>query len=238
MAIKYHYDLIQHTDEWRQARVGLLTASEMEKIITPAKLQVANNAESRIHLSELLAQRVNNYVEPTWFGGDMERGIIDEIDARALYRSKYAPVTECGFVTNDHWGFTIGYSPDGFIDPYDSEFYSTPGQIEVKSRNQKHQMETILNDSMPIDFMLQVQTGLLVTEREWCDFISYCSGMPMFTKRIYADPVVQQAIVTAATVFHQALEVRLKLWEDRIGDKTLRLIPTERKIISEEISPS
>ena len=41
------------------------------------------------------------------------RGWRDEIEARALYARHYAPVTEMGFINNDEWGFTIGYSPDG-----------------------------------------------------------------------------------------------------------------------------
>lgn len=235
MPIKYHYDLIQHTDEWKQARCGLLTASEMDCIITPAKLQFANNKDMRTHLNELAAQRVNQYVEPTWFGGDMERGVIDEIDARELYRTHYAPVTECGFITNDEWGFTLGYSPDGLVEPIDDGMYSTSGQIEVKSRSQKHQMGTILDDAMPTDYLIQVQTGMLVTGRKWCDFISYSSGMPMFTHRVHADDSVQAAILMAAKAFEDAMQARLLLWENRIADKTLRLIPTERKIIETEM---
>lgn len=230
MAIKYYYDLIQKTDEWHQARCGLLTASQMDLIITPAKLQVANNDKSRNHLNELAAQRINQYVEPTWFGGDMERGIIDEIDAKQLYRQHYAPVVDCGFVTNDEWGFTLGMSPDGLVEASGLPNYTTPGQIEIKSRCQKYQMGTILDNAMPSDYLIQVQTGLLVTGRKWCDFISYCSGMPMLTVRIHADEAVQSAILTAAKVFEDAMKARLLLWENRIADNTLRLIPTERKI--------
>jgi hypothetical protein len=227
-SIKYHYDLIQHGAEWKQARCGLLTASEMELVITPAKLQVANNDKSRSHMNEIAAQRITKYVEPTWFGGDMERGVIDEIDARNLYREHYGEVTECGFITNDKWGFTLGFSPDGLV--------GTDGQIEVKSRNQKHHTDTILANYMPSDFLIQVQTGLLVSERKWCDFISYCSGMPMFTHRVHADLEVQAAILTAATVFHDAVDARIKIWDDRMNDKTLRLIPTERKILEGDIT--
>ncbi len=228
MTIIHHFELIQHSDEWRQARCGLLTASEMDLIVTPAKLEVANNEKMRNHLCELAAQRITQYVEPTWFGGDMERGIIDEIDAKQLYRTHYAAVEDCGFITNDRWGFKLGCSPDGLV--------GTDGGIEIKSRAQKYQLETISNDTMPRDFLIQVQSTLLITEREWWDFISYCSGMPMYTKRIYADEPVQKAILQAAHVFHTALDARLKIWNDRINDKNIRLIPTERKIMAEDIA--
>jgi len=63
------------------------------------------------------------------------------------------------------------------------------GLIEIKSRIQKHQIKTIIDDEVPLEYMLQIQTGLIVSERKWCDFISYSNGMPMFVKRVY--PIVE-----------------------------------------------
>jgi hypothetical protein len=40
---------------------------------------------------------------------------------------------------------------------------------------------------VPEEYMLQIQTGLLVTGREWLDFVSYCAGLPMFVKRVFPD---------------------------------------------------
>lgn len=228
MAITYHDDIEQHSDEWRQLRCGLLTASEMDLIITPAKLQVANNDKSRSHLYELAAQRVNNYVEPTWTGGAMERGLLDEIDARDLYSTHYAPIREVGFVTNNRWGFTLGYSPDGLV--------GERGQWENKSRAQKYQFQTIIDGLMPVDFLIQVQTGLIVTERDWCDFTSFCSGMPMMTRRIYPDEKVQTAIIQAATIFHEQLEEKIALYRGQSDDgEELRFLPTERRPAIQEM---
>lgn len=235
MGIKYHYDLIQGTPDWLQARCGLLTASEMEKCITPAKLAVANNDKSRTHVFELAAQRVNQYVEPSYMSYDMERGVIDEIEARELYSARYSPVQQCGFITNDKWGFTLGMSPDGLVNAADG-FEETDGQIEVKSRSQKYQFETIVSDVMPTDYLIQVQTGLLVTGRDWCDFISFCSGMPMFTKRVHADSKVQAAILDAAEIFEKQIAAAVAVFQHRIGDESARFIPTERRPQPEEIS--
>ena len=60
---------------------------------------------------------------------------------------------------------------------------------------------------MPPEFNLQVQTGLLVTRRKWMDFISYSGGLPMVTIRMFPDPVVQAAIIQAATAFEERLTV-------------------------------
>ena len=39
----------------------------------------------------------------------------DEFDAKMLYSRKYHETTDCGFVTNDDFGCTIGYSPDALV---------------------------------------------------------------------------------------------------------------------------
>lgn len=191
--ITYHRDVEQGSDAWHALRCGLLTASTIDLIITPT-LKVASNDKERTHLYELLAQRATQYVEPTFIGSHMIRGREDEIRARAIYADRYGvEVEQVGFVTCDFpWG-RIGASPDGLVE--------TQGMIEVKSRLMKHQVETILADAMPADYLLQVQTALLVTQRGWCDFVSICGGMPLFVKRVYPDPKVQGAIIDAACAF-------------------------------------
>lgn len=224
MTITYHRDLLQGSDEWLAARCGLLTASEMDRIISPVRLAPARNDKASAHLYELLAQRITRYVEPSYVSDDMLRGMSDEIEARALYARHYAPVQEVGFVTNDEWGFTVGCSPDGLV--------GDDGMIECKSRRQKFQIETLIADDMPAEYVIQVQTSLMVTGRAWCDFVSYCGGLPLAVLRVPADPEVQDAILEAATDF----ELRLSKLEDEYRDRlaTMRkLIPTERRIEQE-----
>lgn len=227
MTIVYHAELIQGSDEWHALRCGVLTASEMKYIITPT-LKAASNEKERGHLYELLGQRITQHVEPNYVSDDMLRGKDDEIDAVNLYAKTYAAVKLVGFVTNDRWGFRIGYSPDGLV--------GDDGQIECKSRNQKLQIRTLVdyvpNDLIDPDFMIQVQTGLLVTERAWCDLISYCGGLPMATVRVYPDDKVHTAIIEAAAAFEQRIAVARGNFESLMASSA-RLIPTERKIYEE-----
>ena len=72
------------------------------------------------------------------------------------------------------------------------------GLIECKSRRQRFQIQTIADDEVPADYMIQLQTGLLVSERKWIDFISYSGGLPMFVKRVEPIPEYQEAIVSFA----------------------------------------
>lgn len=219
MTPTYHHALHQGSEEWLAARCGLLTASEMKLVLTPT-LKVANNEKVRAHVYELAAQRITRYVEPHYVSDDMLRGIEDEVEARILYDATYAPVQDCGFVTNDKWGFTIGYSPDGLV--------GDDGLIEAKSRRQKFQIQTLVENAMPDDYVLQVQTGLLVTGRKWLDFISYSGGLPMLTIRVYPDEKIQTAIVEAATTFEAQVAAAVAGYEATITSGA-RLIPTERK---------
>lgn len=218
--IQYHPGLIQGSDEWLAARCGLLTASEMKLIVTPTMKAAANDKE-RAHLYELLAQRVTRYVEPHYISDDMLRGVEDEITARMLYDEHYAPVADMGFITNDEWGFTLGFSPDGLV--------GDKGFIECKSRRQKFQVETLINGVVPQEYLIQIQTGFLVSGREWCDFVSYCGGLPMATVRVTPDPAIQNAILTAATDFERRLADKWLQYKT-VLKSTARIIPTERKI--------
>jgi hypothetical protein len=242
--VHYHPQLIQGSDEWLAARCGLLTASEMKLIIAPPPEPetrvkkngepykqrewdpVADNDKCRIHLYELLAQRITRYVEPQYISDDMLRGQVDEVEARMLYEQHYAPVADMGFITNDKFGFTIGYSPDGLV--------GDDGLIEAKSRRAKYQVQTVVEnlgfdngETIPPDYLIQLQTGLLVSERKWIDFISYSGGLPMVVIRCWPNEKVQNAIVEAAGEFERRLADRLAVYQG----VSPPLIATERRIV-------
>ena len=219
MTITTHTDLIQGSDEWLAARCGLLTASEMKLILTPT-LKIANNDKTRAHVYELAAQRITKHVEPQYIGDDMLRGMEDEITARDLYSARITPAVEVGFITNDQWGFTIGYSPDGTV--------GADGLIEVKSRKQKYQIETIATGEVPDEHILQLQTGLLVTGRKWIDYISYSGGLPMWPIRVLPDAAVQTAIIAAATDFEIKVAGVVSAYHAALAGAKL-VIGTERR---------
>ena len=226
MTIKVYPELIQGSDEWLEARRGVLTASEMKLILTPT-LKAAANEKERCHLYEIAAQRISGYVEPTYITNDMLRGQEDEIYARAEYAKHYAEVSEVGFITNDQWGFTLGFSPDGLV--------GDDGFIEIKSRRQKFQVQTVIENEVSSEYVLQIQTGLLVSGRTWCDFVTYCGGLHMMTLRVHPDPFMQEAIVEAATKFEVRVSEKINAYRARLGSG-MRLVPTERHI-QQEITP-
>lgn len=224
-----HCDFEQGSTRWLEARCGLLTASEFDRILTPT-LKIAANAKERAHLWEMAAQRITGYVEPAYISDAMLRGQEDEITARALYDKHHAPVAVCGFVTNSKWGFTLGCSPDGLV--------GDDGLIECKSRCQKYHVQTVCEHSetgvIPEDFALQVQGLLLVTERKWCDLISFCAGLPMYVMRVEPDEAIQSAIVDAAAKFESRINEALASWHGVIATRP-ELIPTERTVEEEMV---
>src|SRR5690606_12271242 len=127
MTLTIHNELEQGSDEWLEVRRGLITASELNLILTPT-LKIANNEKTRAHAFELAAQRLSGYTEPQWIGDNALRGWADEIKARDRYIAEIAPVSEIGGMCKDFGGFKLWVSPDGLIGDDEG--------LEVKSRIQ------------------------------------------------------------------------------------------------------
>ena len=223
--IQFHPEIEQGTDDWLALRCGKLCASEMKHIITPT-LKVANNDKTRSHVYEIAFQRLTGVVEPQYVSDSMLRGQEDEVYARAAYSEHFAPVDETGFITNCRWGFTLGYSPDGLV--------GDDGLIECKSRCGKYHVQTVADNAVPDEYMIQLQTALLVSERQWIDFISYCGGMPMFVKRVYPDPAFHNAIVAAAVAFEDKVQDVMREYRGTLTTLP-KLIETERRVEQEMV---
>lgn len=178
--ITHYYDLEQGTEEWLQVRCGLITASVFHKLITQATNKPAKNDTSRKLLEELLTQRILGKPTETYQSQDMLTGSLEEPAARAIYAKKRAAVEQCGFITRKRGGVTIGYSPDGLV--------GTRGLIEIKRPKPENQVARIIKKEIPSAYLWQMHVGLAVTGRHWCDFISYCPGLPMMIERVRRDP--------------------------------------------------
>lgn len=249
MALHVYNDLVQGSDEWLEARRGIVTASVVGQLITtrtlaaidyecadcgapsgspciskvrrggtqgnpiksvhpvrsmtadelrpnsPQIVEPARDDKSRALTTLLVAERITGWVDPVYVTDDMMRGTLDEPIARAIYAEHYAPVTETGFMVREEDGWRLGYSPDGLV--------QADGLIEIKSRRPKKHLQTILADEVPVENLAQIQAGLLVTGRAWCDYVSYCGGMPLWTKRIYPDERWADALIEAVTAFER-----------------------------------
>ncbi|MGZ4519971.1 MAG: lambda exonuclease family protein [Mycobacteriaceae bacterium] len=190
--------LAQGSPEWHDARRGIITASVVGKLLTPT-LKVADNDTSRALTATLAAERITGWTEPSFMNDDMMRGVLHEPIARDRYAEHNGvTVEEVGFLVRDDWGYQIGASPDGLV--------GEDGGLEVKCPRAKTHIRTIVADQVPAHYFAQVQACLLVSGRKWWDFVSFCAGLPMWTKRVHPDPKWQAAIVEAVAAFEKAAE--------------------------------
>lgn len=194
MTLTTYAELEQGSQEWLDARCGILTASQIGKLLTPT-LKVAANDTSRALTLTLAAERITNHVEYVHPSFDMMRGSDDEPYARDVYVNHYAPVDEVGFILLEQDGYKIGFSPDGLV--------GSDGIIEIKSRNPRTQLATIFSDKVPTANLAQIHCGLMVTGRKWADYCSFSAGLPFFVKRVYPDPEWQAALIEAAQTFER-----------------------------------
>jgi len=198
LSLKIYEDLEQGSDTWRAARCGLVTASVVGLLVTAKTFKPAMNDTARGLTATLVGERITGHVEPMRESSDMLRGTLDEPFARDAYSEHHAPATEVGFMVRDFDTFRLGYSPDGLV--------GADGLIEIKSRAPKKHLATILSDEVPAENMAQCQAGLLVSGRDWLDYVSFCSGMPLWTKRVLPDPHWQGAIIAAVELFEATAE--------------------------------
>ena len=97
------------------------------------------------------------------------------------------------------------YSPDGLV--------NHDGMIEIKSVIPSVHVETILSDNVPAAYRKQIQWGLHICERKWCDFVSYSpliTDKPIWIKRVYRDEKLIKELDEGADKF---IEEMLELVE-------------------------
>jgi putative phage-type endonuclease len=165
----------QGSKEWFSVRKGKVTASCFSKAIAGGQGKTRN-----AYMIQLLAEMMTDEIVETYTNGAMERGSEIEPFARDYYeRMNNCMVEDVGFVELNE---DVGASPDGII--------GDDGIVEIKCPNSTTHIQNILSDKMPTTYIPQVQGQLWVTERKWCDFISFdprVKNRPFWYKRILRD---------------------------------------------------
>lgn len=181
----------QRSQEWHQARLGVPSASEFDKIVTsdgsPSKQRTK-------YLYELVGQKLGALPEESYTNKAIENGILREAEAREMYSRDVKPVTQVGFCIHDE-GY--GASPDGFVDE--------DGLIEIKCPALSTHIEYLIKQKLPTDYVQQVQGQLLVTERKYNDFISYYPCLKPLVVRCYRDEVFISRLRSELLKFIQEL---------------------------------
>ncbi|KQP83768.1 lambda exonuclease family protein [Aeromicrobium sp. Leaf291] len=156
----------------------------------PDRITLADSTTIRAVALKLATERATSWEDPDLYGFDIDRGHQVEPIARAWYADdRKVAVEQVGLMVLDLDGARLGYSPDGLV--------GDDGCIEIKGPRGKRHLLTHIEGAIPADHMPQVQTGMFVAGRSWCDFISYLGGEPPFVIRVHADPAWFGAIESA-----------------------------------------
>jgi putative phage-type endonuclease len=224
MAYTEYNDFQQNSVEWLNARAGILTASDVKKIITPETLQPSKQIDALLFdkCAEIISAMPKEHFETY----DMQMGhVYEEIAIDAFCEHYKKQVRRIGFAkrtfTVDGLSFDIGASPDALV-------VGENAVVEVKSSKRGIAFGIIIEDSMPKEHRIQVQTEMLVTGSGKGYFIHYSGGMHLMVKEILPDPDVQQKIVAAAHGFYVKLQEYLAQYNEVVtnnGYKPLEFIP-------------
>lgn len=189
----------QGTDAWKQDRLGLPTASQFHRIVTPTgKL----STQSTGYMAELLAEWMTGESEH-FTSGFTERGNDMEVEAVKWYEfERSVDVQRVGFCLADSRCY--GASPDGLV--------GDDGCIEIKCKSAKAHANYMLDasDLGTKDHKPQVQGVLWVCERKWCDVISYHNLMPPVVVRVERDEDYIALLTASVREFVMTLRTKLK----------------------------
>jgi putative phage-type endonuclease len=158
----------QGTDEWHQLRLGKVTASRVADIL--AKTKSGTSASRGNYLIELALQRVTKAIEESYTNAAMEWGVQNEGSARVAYEVKTGNFVDQIAFVNHHSIDGFGCSPDGLV--------GDDGLIEIKCPNSATHWSYIKANEPPQKYFIQMQAQMAVTDRQWCDFVSFDPRMP------------------------------------------------------------
>lgn len=196
-------DMPQGTDEWLQARLGIITASNAHLLLVNGKAEHGLGAGAVTYLYQLMAERFMGYSDELFSGNQYtERGHALE-PVVADYYQRLCGITphSTGIVLNhaDLVGYDVGASPDRLVG-------DVGGGLEIKTRLGKLQAELLCTQNIDKQHLVQVQFNLWVTGRSWWDYVSFCQDMPLFVKRFYPDEQMHKQFEIKAKAFYQLLD--------------------------------
>lgn len=165
------HDVDQNLDEWFDLRVGHLTGSAVKTIM--ANYGKAFGDPAKKYAVKLAREMVTGKrsVNESFSNEHTERGHQQEPIARALYEDeKFCTVTNGGYFAGDR----VGCSPDGLV--------GDNGMIEIKSVLDHVHYANIKRGGVDPAYKWQVYFNLMLSGRDWIDFVSYCADFPEQTK--------------------------------------------------------
>lgn len=212
------HNVEQGSDEWLQLRAGLVTASELDSLVSPTgKIRTGDGVQT--YLARKLAERWHGGPLQTFSGGAMEQGSILEDEAIPFLELELnVDLQRPGFLTVDDGSF--GCSPDA-VAIYGCEPYG----LEIKCPEPTHHVKWLLLDDVPSDHYMQCMGGMYVTGyTEWA-FVSYRRGFPKLIQIVRRDAELMNTIEDALAKFNKSMDDGWKMLVDKNGGPPKRRTP-------------
>lgn len=167
--MRIYADVLQGSDQWHALRLGIPTASNFHKIVTPKKCELSKGAIE--YALRLCAEKLlNTSGEATVTNPWLERGKELEPVAVKQYEWQYEATTiPVGFVTTDDG--TIGCSPDRLV------VSERKIALEIKCPSPHVHLGYLLNGTDD-DYKPQVMGQCYVAELDHAELFSYHPQMP------------------------------------------------------------
>ena len=201
----------QGSEEWLSLRLGKITASRVKDVLTKGRgTSPSKTAES--YMMELIAEILTGNSKPFFENDAMRWGTETEPQARAMYavNNNFVDVKEVAFVEHNE---QVGISPDGLIDG--------DGLLEIKCPNTTTQLKRALSDDYSADYKAQIQMQLWVTEREWCDFLSFDPRLECaagyLQQRVYRDEEYIEEMKTKVYAFVEKMNELIEQLTNKEG---------------------
>lgn len=178
----------QRTEEWHQIKLGKFSASTFAKLMGKKENKGYTDELYRVAYEKLTGEHIFTYVN-----GAMQNGIDLEPEAQMYYEGlRNDFIEEVGFIEMNEW---VGVSPDGLV--------NGDGLLEIKCPQWNTQIDYLLKGKLPSQYKWQVQGQLWVSERKWCDFLSYHPKLDKLLIRVNRD---EKAIKELETRINEAIE--------------------------------
>lgn len=183
----FHCD--QGSLNWVNARLGVLTASNFSVLLAKGR-GGGESKQRQTYLDKLAGEILTGHPADQFSNAHTERGHEYEPEARNLHAMlRDVESTPVGFLKRGG----VGCSPDSLI--------GEDGLLEIKTKMPHLQIAALREGGLPDEHKAQVQGQLWVSGRAWCDFLSYCPGLPSLLVRVPRDELYIATIKVAADQF-------------------------------------
>jgi predicted phage-related endonuclease len=165
-----------------------------------------DSSERRNLKIEILAERMTGDIVPKYVTAAMQWGTDQEANAKAAYEAATGrKVTDVGFVQHPSIEF-LGASPDGLVGD---------GLIEIKCPTTATHLQWVIDGGIPEEHIDQMTLQCAVTQRGWCDFVSFDPRLPeeqrLFVRRFYPSDAQIEAVEKEAKDFLAEIEAMFEV---------------------------